>query len=231
MRISKKERKENALKWYNIFMNSNCNKSAIVVKRTDSSNPNICRCQFLTVPSTLAFMENPIVIAESTMGIQGCFMELLGSIKSVPQKTYYEDGFNEWILNAYGFEITYKDGLVFMLERNDEEVEDDDILPENDKNMFDRFEKFDFRDQKITFDYNWLDDDTFIFQFGDDQLTDSDGLEYFIHFEYHLADDEWIVEIFWDDDATEVIGFDGSDEYITEQEIEQVKEFAKQFME
>ncbi len=117
MRTSKKERKENALKFYNMFMNSSCNKAAIVVKRTNSSNPNINRCQFLAVPSTLAYMENPVVIAESTLGIDGCFIELLGFIKNCGQKTYYEDGFNEWLMKTYGFEITYKDGLVFMLEK------------------------------------------------------------------------------------------------------------------
>ena len=68
MRISKKERKENARKFYNMFMNSNCNKEAIVVQRTESkTNPNINRCQFWTVPSTLAFMENPVIIAESNV--------------------------------------------------------------------------------------------------------------------------------------------------------------------
>lgn len=81
MRTTKKERKENAKNFYNTFMNSNCNQAAIVVERTESSNPNIIRCRFIAVPSTLAFMENPIVIAESVSGITGCFMELLDDIK------------------------------------------------------------------------------------------------------------------------------------------------------
>lgn len=117
MRTTKKERKENARRFYNIFMNSNCNKAAIVVKRMESSNPNIHRCQFIAVPSTLAFMEVPVVIAESVLGIEGCFIEMLNDIKGCVQKTYYEDGFNEWLKKEYGFEITYKDGLVFMLEK------------------------------------------------------------------------------------------------------------------
>ena len=75
-KTTKKERKENANRFYNMFMNSNCNQAAIVVERTESSNPNINRCRFIAVPSTLAFMENPIVIAESVSGITGCFMEL-----------------------------------------------------------------------------------------------------------------------------------------------------------
>lgn len=80
-RTTKKERKENANRFYNMFMNSNCNQAAIVVERTESSNPNINRCRFIAVSSTLAFMENPIVIAESVSGITGCFMELLDNIK------------------------------------------------------------------------------------------------------------------------------------------------------
>lgn len=117
MRTSKKERRENAVRFYNMFMNSNCNKAAIVAKRTESkTNPNINRCQFLAVPS--AFMEKPVIIAESSiLGIEGCFMELLKYIKPCRQKTYYEDGFNEWMMETYGFGITYKDGFVFMLEK------------------------------------------------------------------------------------------------------------------
>ena len=117
MRTTKKERKENAKRFYDMFMNSSCNKAALVVVRTKSSNPNINRCKFLVVPSTLAYMGKPVVIAESILGIEGCFIELLGFIKPCAQKTYYEDGFNEWLIKNYGFEITYEDGLVFMLEK------------------------------------------------------------------------------------------------------------------
>lgn len=121
-RTTKKERKENANRFYNMFMNSNC-QAAIVVERTESSNPNINRCKFIAVPSTLAFMETPIVIAESVSGITGCFMELLDNIKPRrgTEKTYFDDGFNDWLEETYKFRITYKDGLVFMLEKNIEE--------------------------------------------------------------------------------------------------------------
>lgn len=117
MRTTKKERQENALRFYQAFMNSNCKQAAIVVNRMDSSNPNINRCQFIAVPSTLAYMEKPVVIAESTFGIAGCFKELIKTINPCPQKDYYDDGFNEWLKNTFDMEITYKDGLVFMLER------------------------------------------------------------------------------------------------------------------
>ena len=122
-KTTKKERKENANRFYNMFMNSNCNQAAIVVERAESSNPNINRCRFIAVPSTLAYMESPIVIAESILGITGCFIELLDNIKPGmgTKKTYFDDGFNNWLEENYKFRITYKDGLVFMLEKNVEE--------------------------------------------------------------------------------------------------------------
>ena len=120
MRITKKERKVNANKFYRTFMESNCKQAAIVVQRFESSNPNINRCQFLAVTSTLAFGEKPIVIAESSFGIAGCFEEMLQSIRDIEplrRKSYWDDGFNEWLEETYKFRITYKDGLVFMFER------------------------------------------------------------------------------------------------------------------
>lgn len=122
-RTTKKERKENANRFYNMFMNGNYRQAAIVVERAESSNPNINRCRFIAVPSTLAYMENPIVIAESVLGITGCFMELLDNIKPRRgmEKTYFDDEFNNWLEETYKFRITYKDGLVFMLEKNIEE--------------------------------------------------------------------------------------------------------------
>lgn len=121
MRTSKKERKKNALNFYRTFMNSNCNKAAIVVWRVPSSNPNRNICRFMAVPSTLAYMEKPVVIAESASGIAGCFTEFLQHVgtEECPQKRYFDDGYNDWLEEECGFRITYKDGLVFMIERND----------------------------------------------------------------------------------------------------------------
>lgn len=119
MRTTKKERKENARQFYTVFMNGCSSKAAIVVKRYDSTtNPNINKVQFLAVPSGLAY-GNPVVIAESnTFGIEGCFIEFIGFIKGgIRQKSYFEDGFNEWLEEELGCWISYKDGLVFMLER------------------------------------------------------------------------------------------------------------------
>lgn len=124
MRITKNERKENARKFYNTFMNSNCNQAAIVVEEPNSSNPSICRCRFLAVRSTFAFMEGPLVIAESGLGISGCFMEFLESIglDIGTQKPYFDEGFNDWLYKTCKFRITYNDGLVFMFEKDSKEV-------------------------------------------------------------------------------------------------------------
>ena len=120
MRVSKEERKNNARQFYQIFMNGYCNKAAIVVQRNESiTNPNVNRVQFLAVLSSLSYGK-PVVIAESaTCWIEGCFMELLSSIKNVKQRMYFEDGFDNWLKDTYGFEIIYKDGFVFMLEKAD----------------------------------------------------------------------------------------------------------------
>lgn len=120
MRTTKKERKNNAKQFYAAFMNGCSTKAAIVVKRYDSTtNPNVNRVQFLAVPSGLAY-GNPVVIAESNaLGIEGCFIEFIGFIKGgIKQKTYFEDGFNEWLEENVGCRISYKDGLVFMLDRD-----------------------------------------------------------------------------------------------------------------
>ena len=94
----------------------------------------------------------------------------------------------------------------------------------------DTLEKFLFRGQMVSYMYNWSDEDTYGFDFGDGEFKDSEGLDYFIHLEYHVADDEWIVEVFWEASA-EALGFEGSDEYLTEEEKEEVIAYAKQFIE
>ncbi len=87
--------------------------------------------------------------------------------------------------------------------------------------------RFDFRGNQITYDWEWLDDDTFVFQFGDGEFQDEDG-EYFIHFEYHVKDNEWIVEVFWDADVAVIGNINNADNYITVKEMEQVIKFAGQ---
>lgn len=92
--------------------------------------------------------------------------------------------------------------------------------------------KFNFRNQEVSYMHSWSDDDTFGFDFGDGEFTDSEGMDYFIRFEYHVANNEWVVEIWWENDSINIDELDKSDadEFITEQEIEEVKKFAKKFM-
>lgn len=93
--------------------------------------------------------------------------------------------------------------------------------------------KFNFREKEISYSYEWFDEDTFGFDFGDGDFTDSEDMDYFIRLEYHVSDDEWIAEIWWEDESIGIDELDKSDadEFITEQEIAEVKEFAKQFVE
>lgn len=96
--------------------------------------------------------------------------------------------------------------------------------------MLGTYEKFDFRGKKVTYDWEWLDDDTFVFQFGDGEFQDEYG-DYFIHFEYHVEDNEWIVEVFWNSDAAVIGDINNSDDYITVEEMEMIMDFAEKFME
>lgn len=117
MRINAKERKNNARQWYSLLMGSYNNKSAVVVKRYESFNPNVFRVQLLAC-NTLG---TPVVIAESD-GISGCLHELFQNIeKTDVVRTYYENDFNDWLYDNYKLYLTYNDGLVLMFERKTEE--------------------------------------------------------------------------------------------------------------
>ncbi len=112
MKTTKKERNENARRFYRTFKEGGCNEAAIVAWRTGS------RCQFLAVPSYLAFGEEPLIIAESNSGIDGFFKEFLDAVDHKPViKSYFDDDFNNWLSKEYGFWIGYRDGFVFMLEK------------------------------------------------------------------------------------------------------------------
>ena len=114
-RTTQKERKENAKRFYSYFENCGT-QTAIVVQRSEStSNPYVNRTQFHAVCGTMK--DNPCVIAESsTLGIEGCFYELLNNIKPMPQKGYFEAGFKEWMKDNYGLSIVYNDGFVLMIQ-------------------------------------------------------------------------------------------------------------------
>jgi hypothetical protein len=82
------------------------------------TNPNVNRVQLIGVIGTLAYGEAPVVLAESsTEGVNGCFREFLTSIKDCSQVEYFDDMFNDFLEEEYGFRITYRDGLIYMLEK------------------------------------------------------------------------------------------------------------------
>jgi len=84
MRTTKKEREANAKTFYQSFMAGACKKAAVVIERWQSQNPNESKCRFWAIASQLAYMSSPVVIAESNIGIEGCFIEFLGTIKGCP---------------------------------------------------------------------------------------------------------------------------------------------------
>lgn len=109
-RTTQKERTENS-KVFNVMLCQH-HKGAIVVERTDSSNPNIVRSKFIACNT----YGTPVVIAESVDGIAGCFMEYFKNIGyKGKQVSYFDDGFEDWIKKEFGYTIEYKDGLVIML--------------------------------------------------------------------------------------------------------------------
>lgn len=114
-RTIKKERQENARKIYNALLQSYHNKIAVVVNRTDSSNSNVSKCQFLAV-NPLSESEKPIVFADSNLGMTGCFNEFISSFYDGVQKGYFEEGFDEWLSKTLHLRITYNDGYILMLE-------------------------------------------------------------------------------------------------------------------
>lgn len=99
MRTNTKERKINARQWYSLLINSYNSKSAVVVQRYNSSNPNINRVQLLACNT----IGTPVVISESIDGIRGCLYELFQNIKQLDVvKTYHENDFKEWLGRCFG---------------------------------------------------------------------------------------------------------------------------------
>ena len=90
MKTNAKERKINARQWYSLLINSYNSKSAVVVQRCKSSNPNINRVQLLACNT----IGTPVVISESVDGVRGCLYELFQNIKQLDVvKTYHENDF------------------------------------------------------------------------------------------------------------------------------------------
>ena len=113
-RTNKEERKQNAKCFYRSLQTSR--RMAVVIDRHESTtNPYVNRTQLLAVTGTMK--GTPVVIAESaSLGLEGCFIELLQSIKDIPQITLHEQGFATWLKKNYGFSVTYNDGFVMIFE-------------------------------------------------------------------------------------------------------------------
>ena len=113
-RTNKEERKANARYFYQSLQTNR--RMAVVIDRHDStSNPYVNRTQLLAVAGTMK--GTPVVIAESSsLGVEGCFIELLQNIKDIPQTTMYENGFATWLKKNYGIVVTYNDGFVMIFE-------------------------------------------------------------------------------------------------------------------
>ncbi len=57
-----------------------------------------------------------------------------------------------------------------------------------------------FMGKQYHYDGNYIDDATYIFDFGDGEMADEDGDNMFIHMEYHGDEDRWVTEVWFDDD-------------------------------
>ena len=116
MKTNAKERRCNARQWYSQLL-AGCNaKSAVVVQRHESSNPNIRRVRLLSC----IFLGTPVVIAESVDGLAGCIRELLQNINKTDKvKDYCECDFKTWLEEQYGLYLSYDDGLVLIFEKAD----------------------------------------------------------------------------------------------------------------
>lgn len=125
-RTNAKQRKKNAISFYQYLVTGNEQKAAIVIERTDSkTNPNINRCRFIT--HRINSPASDVVIAESVDGIAGCFRELISNIHGdIPQKgfcgvglripNFFENDFKDWLRKTCHMKITWYDGLVMMIE-------------------------------------------------------------------------------------------------------------------
>lgn len=111
-RTTKAERKQNARNFYQVYKGYVENRACIVVQRNEND-----RVQFLTTIGSCN--RNPMVIAETVnLGITGCWKEFIQNIAgNIDQVGYFEPDFDKWLIKTMGFDITYYDGLVFIIER------------------------------------------------------------------------------------------------------------------
>ena len=81
---------------------------------------------------------------------------------------------------------------------------------------------FIFRGQVMYYDYEWIDNDTFSFYFGDGWFVDDYGDDYFIDVEYCVEADKFTFEAIFKHDCCFV-----TEEHLSESEMEEIKKFIK----
>ena len=86
-------------------------------------------------------------------------------------------------------------------------------------------EKFIFKSKETSYSWNWLDKNTFVFDFGDEEFIDAEGDNFFFHCEYHCQIQKFIFEIYWEDSMMEA-----DKNYISDFDKEYVKQFMGQLM-
>ena len=130
MRISSLERERNAREFYRKYREGDHTKVSVVVNRAiqseDLAELSVNPCQFV-VPYLEGASTEPAVIAESPLGVPGCFQEFIENIcldhPEIQERRQYgepkfgESGFKAWLEQEFQLRISYEDELVFIFER------------------------------------------------------------------------------------------------------------------
>lgn len=108
-RTRKEDRKANAIMFSQTCNNFSGKFMAIHVRREKN------RCQFVYYPSNFS---GGLVIAESSgLGVGGCWIELVSFIRGgIPQITFHEEGFYEWLSTVMKMKCVYHDPAVFIFD-------------------------------------------------------------------------------------------------------------------
>lgn len=85
--------------------------------------------------------------------------------------------------------------------------------------------KFVFRGKEMYYDYEWSDNDTMSFFFGDGWFVDDDGDDYFINVEYLADVDKFTFEAMYEHDCCFV-----TKDHLSESEKEEIKKFIRELV-
>ena len=112
-RTTKEERKQNAKRFYQLLCGNGVRKAAVVIERSDNGT----RTQFVTAYANGSYATKAVIAESAALGVDGCFYELVKSIfGGIVQTSCFESGFEDWLAKTCHMRITWKDGLVYMLE-------------------------------------------------------------------------------------------------------------------